>query len=596
MREISQPEDTGASSGVGAQPSRRHAAIAFVDIVGYTTLMALDGERTHACWMLLLGAVLEPLAAAQGGRIVKSTGDGVAVEFVAPGLAWAWARAVQDHVLAHDAPEQPPIAFRIAIAAGEIDATERDIYGHCVNVAARLQEHAPPGGIVMTEEVRNALSDPPPMHDLGGVGLRNMPEVVRAWVVDPTVAPRTPIGPARLDLPGIAVMPFDLGQDDESDRHLANGLIEDIVVSLGSLRDLAVIARGATLAWAGTPKDPRVVGRMLGVRYLLIGTLRRGPGRLRLTVDLRETEEGDSLWSDRIDLEFADLFDVQDAIVQRVVTGIAPSVRAAEVRRALRRRPDSLSAYDLTLRGMCALDGLQRTRFGDAGMMLHRAIEEDPGFAMPVAWASQWHSLAVGQAWTATPEVDAALAGDLAQRSVQLDPRNALGFAMCGHHRAYHQRDPEAALPFFDRALTACPNHALSWTLRSASLSYLGRGPEALDAARRGHALWPHGPERYYFEFFVGLAEYACGNFAEAARWTRLSLADNPGFTSAHKALMASLVALGRDDDARQVAADMMALDPTFKLSAYAAERVPIVDPVLRAHLVDHMRRAGVPD
>lgn len=575
---------------------RRHAVVVFADIVAYTLLMSLDGDRAHARWMGLLTNCLEPLATRYGGRIVKSTGDGVTAEFSVPDLAYAWARATHDQVRATDSPDLPPIAFRIAIAAGEIDVTERDVYGACVNLAARLQEHAPPGGIAVTEEVRSALTDARTVHDLGLVHLRHIPGAVRVFVQAPEAPPRMPLCAASLNLPAIAVMPFELEAGQEDDRYLANGIIEDIVVSLGSLRDLAVIARGATLAWAGAPQDPRSVGRMLGVRYLLTGSLRRNAQRLRLTVDLRETEEGDSLWSDRNELALGDLFALQDLIVERVVAGVAPSLRAAEVRRALRQRPDSLSAYDLTLRGMHALDGLRRDYFDEAGTMLRRAMQEDPGFATPVAWAAQWHSLAVGQSWTSTPETDTVRAGDLAQRAVQLDPRNALGQAVSGHLRAYHQRDPQSALPFFDQALAACPNHALAWALKSASLSYLGRGADALQAAQRGFQLWPHGPQRYYFEFFVGLAHYACGDFAEAVRWARLSLADNPGFTSAHKALMAALAALGRLDDARQVADQMMTLEPGFHLSDYASRRVPIVDLALRKHLVDHMRLAGLPN
>jgi adenylate cyclase len=312
--------------------------------------------------------------------------------------------------------------------------------------------------------------------------------------------------------------------------------------------------------------------------------------------ELRETEEGDHIWSDRIETAENELFDVQDEIVARVVAGVVPSVRAAELRRALRRRPDSFTAYDLTLKGMYNLDGLQRDTFAEAGSLLRSAIDEDPGYAMPVAWAAQWHSLAVGQAWSASPDDDAAQAGRMAARSIQLDPRNALGFAIAGHHRAYHLRDPASALPFFDDALAVSPSHALAWTLRSASLSYLGRSIEALENARRGFNLSPHGPHRYYFEFFVGLAHYASRDEAEAVRWLKLSLRDSPGFTSAHRILMASLIALGRSDEARVVAADMMLCEPQFRLSIYQNDRAPFVDPVLRQQLFSRMRAAGVPE
>jgi adenylate cyclase len=596
MRELEQPDVAGSVDPATSPRIRRHAVVAFADIVSYTLLTSLDGDRVHQRWMSLLREGLEPLAMELGGRIVKSTGDGVAAEFRSADQAVAWAAALHRHVQATDSLQAPPIAFRVAVAEGEVDVTERDIYGACVNLAARLQDHAPAGGLAVTDAVRAALTVKPPMVDLGLLQLRNIPDPARVWVQIPQVPPRTPIAAATPSLPAVAVMPFDLAPGREEDRYLANGLIDDIVVSLGSLRDLAVIARGATLAWAGVDQDPRALGRMLGVRYVLTGSLRRTADRLRLRVDLRETEEGDSLWSDRTELAFAELFDMQDSIVERVVAGIAPSLRAAEVRRSLRKRPDSLTAYDLTLRGMHALDALRRDHFAEAGSMLQRAMHEDPAFATPVAWAAQWHSLAVGQSWSPTPDLDAQRAGDLAQQAVYLDPRNALGQAVAGHHRAYHLRDPASALPCFDLAIAACPNHALAWTLKSASLSYLGRGPEALSAAMRGFQLWPHGPQRYYFTFFVGLAHYASGEYAQAERWTRQSVSDNPGFTSAHKALMASLVALGRMDEAREIVDLMMGLEPGFRLRAYEAGRIPIVDQDLRQQLIAHMRLAGVPN
>jgi adenylate cyclase len=222
-------------------------------------------------------------------------------------------------------------------------------------------------------------------------------------------------------------------------------------------------------------------------------------------------------------------------------------------------------------------------------------MREDPAYAMAAAWAAQWHSLAVGQAWSNDPAQDAAAVNDLATRAIQLDPRNALGHAISGHFRAYHQRDPESALPCFDRALEVGPSHALSWTLCSASLSYLGRAEEALAAARRGFSLSPQGPDRYYFQFFVGLAEHCSGNHAAAVRSMRLSLMESPGFTSAHRILVAALEAQGDRPAARIAAADMMRYEPHFRVANYAAERQPFVDGELRHQLLAALGAAGVP-
>ncbi len=574
----------------------RAAAVGFADIVLYSILMSTMAEATHRRWMELLKGVLHPLASRHGSLFFKSTGDGVMAVFSTVADAFAWADAVQRGAVESDRPDVPPVTFRVAIGYGDLQFAEEDVYGHTVNVAARLQQHAPPGGIAITEAAYRLLPHPPDMHDLGPVPLRHIPIPVRARVVAPEQPVRVPRRPPMSGIPSIAVLPLEDLDDDPAHVYFANGVFEDVVISLGALPDMLVLARTATLGWSVRKTDPRIAGSVLGVRYVLSGRMRRRGGGLRLAIDLRETEDGDSIWSDRIEAREQELFDIQDEIVANVVAGIVPSIRAAELRLVLRKRPDSLTAYDFTLRGMHNLDALRHETFAEAGSLLQRAIDEDPGYSMPVAWAAQWHSLAVGQAWSTSPDQDAALAGQMASRAIQLDPRNALGFAIAGHYRSYHLRDPASALPFFEHALQVSPNHALSWTLRSGSLAYLGRGPEALDAAQHGFSLSPHGPHRYYFQCFVGIAHYVCGQEAEAIHWLRLSLRDSPGFTSAHRILMASLVAIDRLDEALSVAADMMRCEPNFRLVDYARERAPFVDAGIREELLTRLRRAGIPE
>lgn len=569
--------------------------MAFADIVGYTVLMSVDPERTHARWMDLLHGTLRPLARARGSRIVKSTGDGMLADFGKVADALAWAKAVHAHVAATDRPDLPPIAFRIAIAFGDIDATDDDLYGPCVNIAARLQEHAPPGGIALTAEARAALGAPPPLEPLGPLVLRNIATPVDAFVGMPATPPRVPQRRPPTGMPSVAVMPFELPHGS-NDQYLSDGVIEDIVLSLGALPDLSVTARGATLAWGPGRHDPAMIGRVLGVRYVLSGALRRAPGRMRLAVALRETSEGDSLWSERYDIPDDDLFDVQDEIVTRVVGGLAPSIRSAELRRALRTPPGSLTAYDHTLRGMHELDTLRGQGFAVARQQFDHAMATDPGYAAPVAWASRWHSFAYSQGWSRDPARDRELWGEAAARAIALDPANAMAHAMAGHFRARVLHDPQGALADYDRALARNPNYAPALSLKSGALSYLGRGPDALALAERALALSPRGPERFYYLCFVGMAHLACGDNDTAAHWLRQTIAENPDLNAAHRFLIAALHGAGRGDDARAAAAVLRAREPEFRVSAYVDGRQPFTDAALAAQLIGALRAAGLPD
>jgi adenylate cyclase len=587
-------EEAGALPAASAVT--RRAAVAFADLVGYTILMGAEPEDTHARWMLLLQGVLRPLARERGSTIVKSTGDGMVADFPTVADACDWARAVHATVAATDGPGKPPLAFRIAIAVGTIQATDDDIYGTCVNIAARLQEHAPPGGMAMTAAARAELDEPPPMDDLGTLRLRNIAEPVHAFALAPELPPRVPARAPVLGTPSIAVMPFDNPGGNPADLYFAAGIIEDIILSLGALSDLSVTARAATIGWAGGQHDPRIIGRVLGVRYVLSGSVRRGGGGLRLSAALREAEEGDLIWHEKFDISELELFGAQDAIVASAVGGIAPGIRAAELRRALRIKPDRLTAYDHTLRAMHVLDTLRRDSFDLAGAELHRAISEDPAFAMSVSWSSRWHSFAYGQGWTSDPAASADHWEVMACRAVQLDPRNAMGHAMSGHHRAYVRHDPAGALRHFDMALAACPNHVPSLGLKANSLSYLGRGDEALPLAEKALALCPIGPERFYYLGKIGMAHLARGDNEAAVRWLYRSLAENPQFNSTHRMLIAALHALGRIVEAREIAAQMLATEPDFRVSAYQHGRLPFVAPHLARQFLDALRGVGLPD
>ncbi|HEY0439703.1 MAG TPA: adenylate/guanylate cyclase domain-containing protein, partial [Xanthobacteraceae bacterium] len=471
--------------------SRRLAAIAFVDIVGYSILMASDETRTHRRWMEILNEIIRPQADQHRGRIVKSTGDGVLAEFPSAFDAVEWARQVQRAVHApSDDASAPMLALRIAVHLGDVIATDEDIYGDNVNVAARLQEYAAPGGIVLSETIYDLVrgSITAAAQDLGAIELKNLDKPVKAYALAPEVENiRVPARPRLATLPSIAVLPLINAGGNPADDYFSDGIVEDITLSLAGLRELMVISRGSTLAYRGRHPDPREVGRALGVRYVLGGSVRRSEKHMRVSVELSDATTGASLWGERAEVAPGELFDVQDRIVGRIVAGIAPNVRAAELRTAMRKRPENFTAYDCTLRALHIVNSLDKATFLQARDYLDKAMQEDPNFAMPTAWAARWHSLYVGQGWSEAPTQDAAKAVELAARAIEMDAQNALALATYGHLRSYLFRDYDTALVYFDRALAASPSHSLAWLLSSATLSYVGRSEEAVRHAE--HAL-----------------------------------------------------------------------------------------------------------
>ena len=582
--------------------ARRRATIVFADVVGYSTLLATDEAATYARWMALLRDLIEPATAGHGGRIVDLAGDGVLAEFPSTGAALAWARAVQHGVrTALDDPaarDAVPIALRMGLHEGEVFDNGARIFGDAVNFAARLQSHATPGGIVVSERARAALGDTgeTAWRDLGLVELKGFDRRAHLFAIETDAVPFAAPIQAAGGLPSVAVLPFLDQAGDPDQAWLGEGMAEDIALSLAGLHELFVVSTASSALFRGRLPDPREAGRALGVGYALLGRIGRAGDSMSVALQLCDARSGASLWSERMRVPAGGLFEMQEEVVRRVVAGLAPQVRTAELQRAMRKRPDSQTAYERMLRALHVMSSADRDTFETARAHLAAAMEEEPGFALPFAWAGRWHSVRIGRGWSPDAEEDAARALDLARRAHALDPANALALATLGHLTSILQRDSEAAWGYFEEALEACPNHALSWTLSSATLSYLGRGEQAVRHAEQGLRLSPRDPMRYAQYMFLAIAHYARGTHEEAVRWIRRSAAENPLHGATLQVLAASLAACGRPAEAREVGARFMALRPSFSLDAYARRRIPFRTPDLREGFLAHLREAGIPD
>ena len=592
----------GERSRNAGRPTRRLAAVAFVDVVGYTILMSSDESRTHIRWMKVLDDVIRPRTSHYNGRIVKLMGDGVLAEFSSALDAVEWAQDIQAQVPSAQVEGNeldPSIVLRIAINLGDVIATDFDIYGDGVNVAARLQEHAEPGGVLISESVYDVVRGTVGKlaRDVGYLQLKNLDKSVRVYAL--TVDAPKIVVPSRIhreSLPSIAVLPLQNLSGDPSDDYFADGVVEDIVLSLAGLRELFVISRASTIKYRGSPPDPREVGRALGARYIAFGTVRRSDRSVRVSIEACDSQTQETVWGDTVEVAPGELFDLQDHIVQKIVAGIAPNVRKTELRHALRKRPDSFTAYDYALKAMQIINSLDKQTFLRARDFLDKAIAEDPHFAMPVAWAARWHSLYVGQGWSANPSADSVKGIELAARAIELDGENALALATFGHLKSFLFHEYDGALIYFDRALAACPNHSLAWILSSATLSYIGETQQAISRAEHALRLSPFDQSLFSYYMFLNLAHYAKGEYAESVKWGRMSANENGLYTANHRILMAGLAGLGRLEEAREVAAAMMTMEPEFGLRTYERTRQPFRNQQIRELYMKHLRMAGLPE
>ena len=594
-------EDTDARTPLSVlSGQRRLAAVLAADVVGYTRLMEGDEEATHARLMRLRDVVLEPTLKRHGGRVVKNTGDGFLAMFDSAMAALDGAKEMQRAVMASEraASDDQRIAFRMGLNVADVIVEAHDIFGDGVNVAARLQSLAEPNGIVISGAVAEDLGGTFGMDavDLGPMHVRNRAHQVRVVSLRFADAPFSAVGevePGYTSGPSIAVLPFrKLATAD--DDYFADGIVDNIIHALAGLKELLVIARSSTLGFGAGVIDVQAIGSALGVHYVLYGSAQRSGNNLRIRTELIDTSSAEIIRSDQHDGGLSDLFNLQDRITEDIVKTIAPKVREQELRRALRKHPQNMTAYDLVLQALDLLNSLDYPRFALARGLLQRAMTMDPGYAPSFSHAAWWHSYRIGQEWSRDFSMDATEAVRLAETALKLDPSDALALAVNGHEQSYLRKNYVAALECFDQALKACPNLAIAWTLKAVTLCFMGDGPGALHAANRGLRLSPVDQQVYFAEHILAQAHYINGDFDEAVAWSERAERHNARLTSNLRTLIASLVASNRLDEARDVARRHGVLSPHFSLAAWAS-RTPMVARVLQPRL-EMLRKAGLPE
>lgn len=579
---------------------RKLVAVLSADIAGYAGLMEVEEEATYTRVKTLISDVVRPSVARHRGHIVKTTGDGFLAVFDNSVDATGCAVEIQEALArSNTEPSTPFVMFRMGVNLTDAIIDAEDIFGDGVNLAARLQSSSEPGGIVVSAAVAEKLQALPEFKlvDLGELKLKNMRRPVTAFSVkvkDGLAGHAIPLASLPDDRPSIAVLPFSLELDDTRDTWFADGIIEGIIHTLSGIGDLYVISRGTCLAYAHRTYDPRAVGRDLGVRYVMSGVVHRANDRLRIFTEVVDAATGSVLHSDRYDGGIGDLFEMQDRIATQVVAAIAPAVREHELKRAMRKPPDSVTAYDLLLQALAVLYQLRRPTFDRARGLLQQAMASDPNYAPAYSHAATWHMFRIGQGWSTNVEDDAAEAERCATAALERDDNDAVALAIHGQMLSFTRRDYNAATLFLDRAISAGPSCQMAWTLSSTTAGWIGDGERAVRHATRALQLSPRDPFAFFAEHMLSQGHYISGDFEQAVAWGRRAAARNGMLTSNLRTLAGALVASGDIEGAREIARRILLADPHFRLGNFAA-RSAMSPKILELH-VPRLRMAGLPD
>ncbi|MGO7367771.1 adenylate/guanylate cyclase domain-containing protein [Rhizobium ruizarguesonis] len=560
---------------------RRLAAIVVADVVGYTRLMEADEVATLANLRELRSGVIEPAVMRHKGRIFKVMGDGFLIEFGSAVDAVAAALEMQRATTTVEASGDRRLLLRIGVNLGDVIDDGSDILGDGVNVAARLETQAAPGGICISAKVHGEIVGKigDRFFDAGERYLKNLTRPVRVWHWPDALQSTLPLP----ECPSIAVLPFTNMSGDEADAPFVDGLTEDLITDLSRTAGLFVIARNSVYCYKGKPVDVRLVAQELGVRYVLEGSARRAMGRVRINAQLIDALVGQHLWADRFDRTVEDVFELQDEVNAKIVEALVGRLTIPKQR----NRPKNLEAYDLCVRARLLTEESPQTE-REAYMLLQRAVKLEPSYAEALGLLAYNRWLA----WTHFGEPEdpnRRMAVTFAQKAVDLDPNDAGCRYVLGTILAYERRweESEAA---FAKALELDPNHADTWAAMSDMSVLDGRVADGLAQIEKALRLNPH-PTCWYL-CHLGQAQYAARDYEAAAATLRR---EDTYRTNSRKFLAATLAQLGHLEEARREAELFLIAHPHFTIGHWLSSQ-PLRDASVRDRFVDGFRKAGLPE
>ena len=584
---------------------RRLAAVLAADVAGYSRLMGADEEGTLARLKAVRKALVDPTIAKHRGRIVKTTGDGMLVEFASAVDAVRGAVEVQRGIADQNAsiPQDQRIEFRVGIHVGDIIIDDNDIFGDGVNIAARLEGIVEPGGVCISDDAYRQIRGKVEIvcDDMGPQPLKNIAEPMQAWRVRLTgqssSAPqsRSALGePQALtlpDKPSIAVLPFQNMSGDPEQEYFTDGMVEDIITALSRFKSLFVIARNSTFTYKGKAIDIKQVGRQLGVRYVLEGSVRKSAHRVRITGQLIEASTGSHLWAEKIDGDLRDVFDVQDQITAKVVSSVAPTIERTEIERAKQRVTSTTDSYDTYLRGMALF---YQRRSAEARRLFKSAYELDRENAAAYAMSAFTYSAEKAMKGIIhSPEMRADALRD-ANTALGITIEDALVLARCAHPMAYICQQFDRAASLADRAVTLNPNLSIAWISRGWISLMLANPERAIESFENLLRLSPLDFMKPNSLSGIAFGHFFLDRYDEGRRTAKESMQPYPNNQS-FVSYIVNCVGGGDVLEAKSAAVELQKFDPSFRVSR-ASEIFPIKSSEMRNKIDTALRTAGVPE
>jgi len=552
-------------------------------------------EATYAEFERLKREVIEPGLSRHDGRLIKTTGDGALVEFASPSAAVRCAVEIQESI----ASGRSPLKLRIGVNLGEvIVGADGDLFGDGINIAVRLEGVADPGGILISEKVYGEVEGKldAGFEYRGEQQLKNITKPVRAFAVRAgthgALIDRLSAAPPLPERPSIAVLPFENMSGDAEQEYFTDGMVEDITTALSWFKWLFVIARNSSFTYKGKAVNVKQVGRELGVRYVLEGSVRKASGKVRIAGQLIDAITGAHIWADRFERDLTDVFALQDEVTVAVVSAIQPKIIQTEIALAARRRPENLTAYDYYLRALPQSYLATREGLAEAIRLAHRALELHPRFGGAATLAGLCHMRNVNIGYADDPQFDRREAVRLSRLALSLDDSDPDTLAAVAVISAFMVGDIESALEMADRAVALNPNSFGAWSARGWVCRAAGLPQEAVQSFERAIRMNPIDPLLHPSFVGMGIALIELRRFDEAIVAGKNAQRQKSSYGPVYGCLASAFAHLGRETEAREAVARLLEFDPAFTISAFIARGGQSNAKLL----IEGLRKAGLPE